>query len=44
MGKIVMIAALTAVLVRVTDNYFYYGRYTDAVMSMAHDVLRSLGI
>jgi hypothetical protein len=44
MGKIAMIAALSAVLIRMADNYFYYGRYTDAAMFLAHDMLRSFGL
>ena len=41
MGKIVMITALSAVLIRVVDNHFYYGKYTDAVMRMVREMLRS---
>lgn len=44
MGKIGMVAALSAVLIRTADNYFYYGKYTDVVMFMVRDILRSFGI
>ena len=44
MGKIAMIAALSAVLVRMVDYYFYDGRYTDAAIAMTQDMLRSFGI
>lgn len=44
MGKIVMIAALTAALVRMADNYLYYGRYTDAAMFIGREILRSWGV
>jgi hypothetical protein len=43
MGKIVMIATLTAVLIRMADSYLYYGKYTNAAMFMAREVLRSFG-
>jgi len=43
MGKVVMIAALSAALIRTLDNYLYYGRYTDALMFMARDILRWFG-
>ena len=43
MGKIVMVVALSAALLRMADNYFYYGKYTDAVMRMAREILRSFG-
>ncbi|MBV9241055.1 MAG: hypothetical protein JO314_03515 [Acidobacteria bacterium] len=37
MGKIVMITALSAVLLRMADNHLYYGKYGDAAMFMARD-------
>jgi hypothetical protein len=44
MGKTVMIIALAAILIRVVDNYFNYGMYTAAVVSMAREILRSFGL
>lgn len=44
MGKLVMIAALTAALLRMADNYLYYGRYTDTAVSMAREIMRSFGV
>jgi hypothetical protein len=44
MGKIMMAAALSAVLIRMVDNQLYYGRYTDAAIAMVRDILHSLGI
>jgi hypothetical protein len=44
MGKIVMIAALTAALIRMVDSHLYYGKYTDAAMFMAREILRSFGM
>jgi hypothetical protein len=43
MAKIAMIAAFSAVLLRFADNYFYCGKYTDAFMFMARDMLRWFG-
>jgi hypothetical protein len=43
MGKIVMIAALAAAMIRMADSYLYYGRYTDAAIYMAREILRSFG-
>jgi hypothetical protein len=44
MGKIVMIAALAAALIRMGDAYLYSGKYTDAVVLMAREMLRSFGL
>ena len=44
MGIIVMIAALSAALICMADNYLYYGRHTDAAMLMAREMLRSFGL
>ena len=44
MGKIFMIAVLSASFVRMVDSYFYYGRNTDAVLSMTQHILRSFGL
>jgi hypothetical protein len=40
MAKIVLAAAL----LRACDNYFFFGRYTEAAMSMAGDMLRWFGV
>ena len=44
MGKIVMGVVASAVLIRLADNYLYYGKYTDAFIFMVHDILRWFGI
>jgi len=43
-AKIMMSAVLCAVLIRMVDDHFYFGRYTDAAIMMAREILRSLGI
>ena len=44
MGKIMMITALSAALIRIADEHLYYGKYTDAFLCMAREVLRSYGL
>jgi hypothetical protein len=44
MGKTVMIVAVSATLIRVADNYFYFGKYTDALVFMMRDMLRWFGV
>ena len=43
MGKIIMIAALVAVLIRMVDEQFYQGAYTDPLLATSRQVLLRLG-
>ena len=43
MGKIVMVTALSAALLRMADDQLFYGKYSDAAMFMARDILRWFG-
>jgi hypothetical protein len=40
MAKVALASALTAALLRGFDNYWYFGKYGDAAVSMARDMLR----
>ena len=44
MSKLIMIALPSAVLIRVADNQFYNGKFTDAFVSMMRDILRAFGV
>jgi hypothetical protein len=44
MGKIVLSTALTVALLRGFDNYLFFGKYGNAAMLMARDMLRWFGL
>jgi hypothetical protein len=44
MAKMILSAGLTAALLRLSDDYFFFGRYTDAAILMGRDMLRWFGL
>jgi hypothetical protein len=44
MGKIVVSAALAALLIGMADNYLFAGKYTDAALFVTGQILRSFGL
>ena len=44
MGKTIAIVALAAALIRMADTYLYYGKYTEPVVLMVREILRSFGL
>ena len=44
MGKIALSAALAALLLRMADNYLFFGKYTDAALFVTGQILRSFGL
>jgi hypothetical protein len=44
MGKVVAAVFFFVALARAIDTYFFYGKYTDAAIFVAMQVLQSFGI